>query len=43
MYKEIDVYFIEFYVRKKYNQRLHDYFGVTRPVASAWRNEKFPD
>jgi hypothetical protein len=43
MYREIDVDFIEFYVKKKYNQRLHDYFEVSRPVASTWRNEKFPD
>ena len=37
-YKEIDVDFIEFYIKKKHNQRLHDYFNVSRPVASAWRN-----
>lgn len=43
MYKEIDVDFIEFYVKKKYNQRLHDYFKVSRPIASTWRNTKFPD
>jgi hypothetical protein len=43
MYKEIDVDFIEFYVKKKYNQRLHDYFEVSRPVASTWRNERIPD
>lgn len=43
MYKEIDIDFIEFYIKKKYNQRLHDYFSVSRPVASAWRNDKFPD
>ena len=43
MYKEIDVDFIEFYVKKKYNQRLHDYFGVSRPIASTWRNQKIPD
>ncbi len=42
-YKEIDIDFIEFYIKKKYNQRLHDYFKVSRPVASAWRNDKFPD
>ena len=43
MYKEIDVDFIEFYVKKKYNQRLHEYFSVSKPVASIWRNVKFPD
>lgn len=42
-YKEIDVDFIEFFLKKRYNQRLHEYFNVSRPVASAWRNEKFPD
>jgi hypothetical protein len=42
MYKEIDIDFIEFYIRKKYNQTLHDYFSVSRPVASTWRNKKVP-
>lgn len=43
IYKEMDVEFIEFYIKKKYKQRLHEYFGVSRTIASTWRNEKFPD
>lgn len=39
----IDVYFIEFYIFKKYNQKLEDYFGVTKSVSSAWRNDHFPE
>ncbi len=40
---KIDVDFIEFYIRKKYNQKLEQYFNVTKSVSSAWRNEKFPE
>jgi len=43
MLSEPDIDFIEFYIKKKYNKRLHDYFGVSKPVASGWRNSKFPD
>lgn len=43
MYKELDIDFIEFYIKKKYKLRLDEYFCVSKPVASAWRNEKFPD
>jgi hypothetical protein len=42
MYKEIDVDFIEFYVKKKYNQNLDDYFDVSRPVLSVWRKRGIP-
>ena len=40
---KIDVDFIEFYIRKKYNQKLEEYFSVTKSVSSAWRNTSFPD
>lgn len=40
---KIDVDFIEFYIRKKYKQKLEDYYGVTKSVSSAWRNTSFPD
>jgi hypothetical protein len=43
MYQEIDIDFIEFYIKKKYNKTLYDYFNVSRPIASTWRNKKFPD
>jgi ribosomal protein S17E len=34
----IDIYFIEFYIQKKYSQRLEEYFEVNKSVASNWRN-----
>ena len=40
---KIDIYFIEFFIKKKYGKTIDDYFEVTRPVASNWRNNKFPD
>jgi hypothetical protein len=42
MYKEIDLDFIEFYIRKKYNQNTDDYFLVSRPVLSVWRKKGLP-
>lgn len=39
----IDIYFIEFYIQRKYNKKLEDYFGVVSSVASGWRHGKFPD
>lgn len=42
MYKEIDVDFIDFYVKKKYGQNLDRYFEVSRPVLSVWRRKGIP-
>lgn len=39
----IDVDFIEFYLHKKYNQRLEEYFQVNKSVSSKWRNKNFPE
>jgi hypothetical protein len=39
----IDVDFIEFYIKKKYNQKIEEYFDVNKSVASKWRNNSFPD
>lgn len=39
----IDVYFIEFYIQKKYGQKLEEYFGVVKSVSSGWRHGKFPE
>jgi hypothetical protein len=39
----IDIYFIEFYISRKYNKRLEEYFEVNKSVSSGWRNNKFPD
>ena len=39
----IDIYFIEFYINRKYSQKLEEYFEVNKSVSSGWRNNKFPD
>lgn len=39
----IDIYFIEFYIKKKYLQKLEEYFDVNKSVASNWRNINFPE
>ena len=38
----MDIDFIEFYIRKKYNQDMCEYFDVSKPVLSIWRHKKFP-
>ena len=38
----IDIHFIEFYINRKYNQKLEDYFSVSKSVSSGWRNNSFP-
>lgn len=39
----IDIYFIEFYIQKKYFQKLEEYFGVNKSVSSNWRKKSFPE
>lgn len=39
---EIDVHFIEFFIFKKYNQKIEEYYGVNKSVVSKWRNSHFP-
>lgn len=39
----IDIYFIEFYIKRLYNQKIEDYYGVTKAVASNWRRNNFPE
>jgi hypothetical protein len=39
----IDIYFIEFYISRKYNKKLEEYFEVNKSVSSGWRNKKFPE
>jgi hypothetical protein len=39
----VDIYFIEFYINRKYNKKLEEYFEVNKSVSSGWRNNKFPD
>jgi hypothetical protein len=43
MFMNLDVYFIEFYVKKKYNQKLEEYYNVNKSVSSKWRNYSFPE
>lgn len=33
----IDFIFIEFYIKKKYSQKVHEYFDVTKQVITDWR------
>lgn len=40
---KIDVNFIEFYVYKKYNQKIYQYFGVNKSVVTKWKNVSFPE
>lgn len=40
--ENIDLKFIEFYIDKKYSQKLEEYYKVAKPVASNWRTKKFP-
>lgn len=42
MYKEIDIDFIEFYIKKINNQNMSDYFDISRPVLSVWRKKGLP-
>jgi hypothetical protein len=34
----MDFLFIEFYIMKKYGQRVEEHFGVTRQSVSQWRS-----
>lgn len=43
MFMIIDIHFIEFYIFKKYNQKLEEYFNVNKSISSRWRNYKFPE
>lgn len=38
----IDIDFIEFYIKKKYQQNVDTYFSVSRPVLSVWRKKGLP-
>ena len=35
----IDFDFIEFYIKKKYKQKMQEYFCVTKGMVSQWRND----
>lgn len=40
---KIDIYFIEFYIFKKYNQKIYEYFDVNKSVITKWKNVSFPE
>ena len=40
---KLDVDFIEFYIKKKYNQKLEEYYDVNKSISSRWRTNKFPE
>jgi hypothetical protein len=40
---DIDIDFIEFYIKKKYEQKLEEYFDVNKSISSKWRNKSFPE
>ena len=40
---KIDVFFIEFYIYKKYGEKLEKYYDVTKSVSSNWRKNSFPE
>lgn len=40
---KIDIDFVEFYIKKKYSQKLEEYYGVNKSVSSTWRNKSFPN
>lgn len=39
----IDIHFIEFYLMRKYGQKLEEYYSVNKSVSSKWRNTSFPE
>jgi hypothetical protein len=34
---------IFYFIKKKYNQKLEEYFDVNKSIASKWRNNSFPE
>ena len=38
----IDIEFVEFYIKKKHNKSMCEYFNVSRPVLSVWRKKGLP-
>lgn len=40
---KLDFEFIEFYIKKKYKQKIEEYYSVNKSVASNWRNLSFPE
>jgi hypothetical protein len=38
----LDIDFIEFYIKKQYQQNVDVYFDVSRPVLSVWRKKGLP-
>ena len=40
---KIDIHFIEFYIFKKYNQKIYEYFDVNKSAITKWKNVGFPE
>jgi hypothetical protein len=39
----MDFIFLEFYIKKKYNQKVEEYFNTTRQSVSLWRKSNIPE
>jgi hypothetical protein len=39
----MDFIFLEFYIKKKYNQKVEEYFKTTRQSVSLWRKSNIPE
>lgn len=35
----MDILFLEFYIQKKYNQRVEQYFNINKSSVSLWRRD----
>lgn len=38
----MDFLFLQLYIKKKYNQHVEEYFNITKPSVSLWRNNNIP-
>lgn len=40
----MDFLFMQFYIQKKYNQKVEEYFGINKVSVSSWRtNDNIPE
>lgn len=37
----MDTLFLEFYIKKKYSQKLEDYFNISKQSVSLWRKSNY--
>lgn len=38
----MDIIFMEFYIKKRYNKKLQEYFNVSSPIISLWKKKHIP-